>query len=130
MRLAIASALLLSPAVTWAASSRLIVTAVGQEAPVGVYAVVRRDCSVGAAPDIHVLRAPVHGAVLVHDVQLATKRASPCNPVTAPAHRVTYRPEAGFSGQDELLFEIVDRDTGQTDPHPVTIIVQAAPAAI
>ena len=130
MRLVVAVALLLCSGATRAASPRLITTEIGKEAPVGVYAVVRGDCSVGAAPDIHVIRAPAHGAVLVHDVQLATKRASPCNPTVVPAHQVVYRPEAGFSGQDEMLFEIVDRDTGQADPHPVTIVVQPAPAGI
>ena len=67
---------------------------------------------------------------MVQDIRLAAKRPEPSTAVVAPARQVVYRPAAGFSGRDEVMFEIVDRATGQSDPHPVTIVVQPSPTGI
>ena len=130
MRLALFAVVMLTSGPTWAASPRVVATNLGEDAPLGVYAVIRGDCSVGAAPDIRVTRTPAHGAIVLQEVQFAGKRAGPCTLMQVPARQVTYRPAAGFSGQDEVTFEIVNRTTGQVDSHTVMIIVQAAPNGI
>ena len=130
MRLAVAAAMMLATGPGWAAAPRLISTTMGKDAPIGVYAVVRRDCSVGAAPEIRITRGPAHGTIVLQDLQFAVERTSRCAPGVVPAREVIYRPAANFSGQDEVSFELVDRDTGQSDPHLVTIVVQPAPSGI
>ncbi len=124
MRLALAASVMLTAGSGRAASPRLVSTTPGKDQPIGIYAVVRSDCSVGAAPDIRVIRPPAHGAIMVDDVRMAGRGSDRCAPVVALARRVTYRPSAGFVGQDEVIFDIVDRETGQADSHPVTIVVQ------
>ena len=130
MRLAVTASIMLATGPGWAVSPRLVSTTSGKDAPIGVYAVVRSDCSVGAAPDIRVTRPPAHGAIMVQDARLAGRGAEPCGLVVAMAHQVTYRPTAGFVGQDEVTFDVVDHDTGRADPHPVTIVVQPVPTGI
>lgn len=120
------AASMLAPA--WAAPSQVLSTAPGADLRLGVFAVVRKDCSTGEAPEIRISRAPMHGIIVLQSVTLSTKRVQNCPVVTAPARQITYRPTPGFTGQDEVTFDVVDSATKQSDLHPVTIAVQAPPA--
>ena len=129
MRFAVA-AVMLAAGPGWAASPYLVSTTMDKDAPLGVYAVVHKDCSVGGAPDIRIIREPAHGVVILLDGQISARRAKSCALVTAPARQVVYRPAAGFTGRDEVMFDVIDPATGQADTHPVMISVQAPPTKI
>lgn len=87
-----------------AAPPQVLSTEPGTDVRLGVYALVHKDCSTGDAPEIRVTRTPMHGLLVLQSVTMSTKRVEGCPVVTAPARQITYRPAAGFTGQDEVTF--------------------------
>lgn len=124
MRLAFALAALVVASPAGAAAPQVISIDPGKDVRLGVFAVVHKACSTGAAPEIRIARPPSHGVILLQSVTLSTKHVDNCPVVTAPARQITYRPAAGFIGQDNVAFDVVDPVTKQADLHQVTIAVQ------
>ncbi len=120
----------LFPVLAQAATPSVIQTDPGKDAKLGVYAVFHVDCSSGVAPEIRISRPPSHGVVILQQVTLTTKRVQGCPQISAPARQFVYRPDTGFSGQDEITFDVIDTATGQSESHPVTISVQAMPTKL
>ena len=88
------------------------------------------DCSAGAPPEIRVTAAPKNGMVAITGGTLTTKRLAQCPKVSAPVRQIIYRPRDGFTGTDEVTFDVVDPAQGKPVSHTVTITVGTPPVKI
>ncbi len=122
MRLTLATLLTFgSAALSWTAAQTAadqhFTTVSGQEVRLGSYAVFKRDCSGGTAAEVRPT-GDQHGGILVlTSGTLSTTRIPNCGKVDAPARILSYRPNPGFTGVDQIRFNVVDTATGQiADP--------------
>ena len=98
----------------------------GRPVQVGHYSVLRNDCSGGAVPKFKMAGKPKHGTIVVQSATLKTKRLVKCGIVEAPALVVIYQSQADYAGFDTVSFAIVNPETGQGEPHAVSIFVVSA----
>jgi hypothetical protein len=89
-----------------------VTLASGMTARVGFATEINPDCSQrGPLPTVRVLRQPAHGALDVQTVSdyptfARNNVRSACNKVRVSGVRITYRPQAGFVGQDSFAYEV------------------------
>lgn len=125
-----AAMLLLGARPLLAAAPETARTDPGKPVRVGYYSVFHPDCSAGAAPDIRVTAAPKAGTIVITGGTLTTKRIASCPKVSAPVRQIIYRPRDGFTGTDEVTFDVVDPAGGKPVSHTVTITVGTPPIKI
>ena len=129
MRLALA-ALVVASVPAQAAGSEQAKTDPGKPVRVGYYSVFHADCSAGPPPEIRMTASPKSGVVVISDGTLTTKRLANCPKVSAPVRQIIYRPRDGFTGTDEVAFDVVDPKGGKAVGHRVTITVGTPPIKI
>ncbi len=100
-----------------------VTTTAGKEVRIGAYAAFKRDCSGGTAADLRPAGDQHGGIVVVTSGTLSTSHVPGCSIVTSPAHILSYRPNAGFTGSDRVTFDVVDATTGSGQAHSVAVTV-------
>lgn len=93
----------------------------GKPNRVAVYQSLKPDCSRGPLAEIRVKKMPGHGTLVVR--RGSSKRSSgPCASIPAPAQAIFYQSSEGFSGQDQIEYEVV---LGKTvERYTVSIVVE------
>ena len=93
----------------------------GKPNRVAVYQSLKPDCSRGPLAEIRVKKMPGHGTLVVR--RGSSKRSSgPCASIPAPAQAIFYQSREGFSGQDQIEYEVV---LGKTvERYAVSIVVE------
>ncbi|CAH1673153.1 conserved hypothetical protein [Hyphomicrobiales bacterium] len=93
----------------------------GKPNRVAVYQSLKADCSRGPLAEIRVKKMPGHGTLVVR--RGSSKRSSgPCAAIPAPAQAIFYQSRDGFSGQDQIEYEVVSGKT--VERHTVSIMVE------
>jgi hypothetical protein len=88
---------------------------------------VGTDCKPGKPAEIKILTAPKNGSLAVRAGDTPAGALKRCPGLKVPVQGVFYEAKAGFTGSDEVSFEIV-RD-GKTESQTVRINVTTKPAA-
>ena len=93
----------------------------GQPNRVAVYQSLKPDCSRGPLAEIRVKKMPGHGTLVVR--RGSSKRSSgPCAAIPAPAQALFYQSREGFSGQDQIEYEVVSGRT--VERYTISIVVE------
>ncbi|CAH1660802.1 conserved hypothetical protein [Hyphomicrobiales bacterium] len=111
----------LSTALAEAVLYRTLRVQTGKPNRVAVYQSLKPDCSRGPLAEIRVKKMPGYGTLVVR--RGSSKRASgPCAAIPAPAQAIFYQSRDGFSGQDQIEYEVV---LGKTvERYTVSILVE------
>lgn len=107
-------------------SVRNATIAPGKVARVAVVTALKRDCSLGEVGSIKVVTPPRNGSIEVRGGKLKTPASFRCPNVESPTQQVFYKPNANFSGTDELAYEARSPD-GAVQSVTVKITVTAKP---
>jgi hypothetical protein len=99
----------------------------GKTQRLAVAANVSPDCKPGTPPDIKVLQPPKNGSLAVRSGETPAGQLKRCPGLKVPVQGVFYQAKAGFSGGDEVVFEI-RRPDGKVQTHSVKITVADKPA--
>jgi hypothetical protein len=99
----------------------------GRPLRLGVYAVVKRDCSTGPLPEIKVTTAPKKGALAVRSAKLRTNRLIRCPQLETPVQVVLYQANPGSTGPDEVSYNVNNQD-GRIQSHTFKITITARPS--
>ncbi|MFC4172906.1 4-aminobutyrate aminotransferase [Microvirga sp. GCM10011540] len=94
----------------------------GKTLRLGLYGSVKRDCSVGPAPEVRVLTPPKHGSLAVRSGKVKASRVRNCPNLEAPVQGVFYQPARGYTGPDEVRYEVKSAE-GTIQAHTVRINV-------
>jgi hypothetical protein len=99
----------------------------GQAIRLSAHLNINRDCSPTAPPQVRVLTPPKNGALSIRTGTAKSERIRNCERVEAPVRLVFYRSNAGYSGEDQVSYEIT-KANGATETHSITINVAPARA--
>ena len=105
---------------------RRVYTLIGERVRLGLVGTVSPDCRAGPAPEVNVISAPRDGDLVVRE-QFGRPGLHPrCQELEFPIRSVLYLPRAGFSGADEVTYEI-RRPDGRVRVDTVQITVVDRP---
>ena len=88
---------------------------------------LKKDCSPGPMPEFKVSGAPKNGSVITKVGKLKTPASYRCPNKEAAVQASVLPAQGGFTGADEVTFEIKNSD-GQVQTQNIKITVGAAPA--
>lgn len=94
----------------------------GKTLRLGLYGSVKKDCSVGPLPEVKVLTPPKHGSLAVRSGRVKASRVRNCSNLEAPVQGVFYQPARGYTGPDEIRYEVKSAEGG-VQAHTVKINV-------
>ena len=100
----------------------------GKAVRLGLYGNVAKDCKVGPAPAVNVLTPPKNGNLAVKSGKTKTDKVPGCSSLEAPVQGVFYEAKRGYSGADEVVYEVKQAD-GRTQKHTVRITVADKPGS-
>ncbi len=86
---------------------------------------LKKDCSEGPMPEFRFSAYPKNGAVVVKAGKQKTPASFRCPNKEAGVMGVFYQPKDGFTGSDELTFEVKSAD-GEVQTRVFKITVEAA----
>ncbi|MFC6744245.1 Ig-like domain-containing protein [Methylobacterium persicinum] len=125
---AFAGALLLAgPALAQTTVTRSKTVAAGQTVRLEIAPNLKKDCSPGPMPEFKVSGAPKNGSVITKVGKLKTPASYRCPNKEAAVQALFYQANAGYSGQDEVTFEVKSSD-GQVQTQTIKITVGGANA--
>ena len=78
-------------------------------------------------PTVRVITPPKDGMLMVRRGDLTTDKVAGCPPVKTPAQAVFYQARAGYTGPDEVKYEVTS-ENGEVATYDVTINVKEPPA--
>jgi hypothetical protein len=117
---------LAGPALAQAPASRSKTVAPGKTVRLEIAPNLKKDCSSGPMPEFKVSGPPKNGSVITKVGKLKTPAGYRCPNKEAAVQALFYQPNNGFTGSDEVTFEVKSSD-GQVQSQTVKITV--APAA-
>ena len=83
---------------------------------------LKKDCTPGPMPEFKVSGAPKNGSVITKVGKLKTPASYRCPNKEAAVQALFYQPNGGFTGADEVTFEVKGAD-GQVQTHNIKITV-------
>lgn len=116
---------LASPAFAQTTVTRSKTVASGQTVRLEIAPNLKKDCSVGPMPEIKVSGAPKNGSVITKVGKLKTPASYRCPNKEAGVQAIFYQANSGYTGQDEVTFEVKSSD-GQVQTQTIKITVGAA----
>ena len=128
--LTLAAVLALAPLAAQAQTGayRSATVAPGKTTRIGMVSALKKDCAIGPLTDVKVITAPKHGTLNVKSAKVKTPANFRCPNVETPVQGVFYQPNKGYTGSDEVKYEIKGLD-GTTRQITVQITVSDKPAA-
>ena len=88
---------------------------------------LKKDCTSGPMPEIRVSGAPKNGSLITKAGKIKTPASYRCPNKEAAVQALFYQPNSGFTGTDEVTFEVKSSD-GQVQTQTVKITVAASGA--
>ena len=119
--------LLAGPASAQTTVTRSKTVAPGKTVRIEIAPNLKKDCSPGPMPEFKVSGAPKNGSVITKVGKLKTPAGYRCPNKEAAVQALFYQPNSGFTGADEITFEVRSSD-GQVQTQTVKITVEAASA--
>ncbi|HEY8565560.1 MAG TPA: 4-aminobutyrate aminotransferase [Beijerinckiaceae bacterium] len=95
----------------------------GKQARLGIYENVGKDCVAGPNPEVNVTTLPKNGTVAVRTGKTKAGALPRCPKLEVPAQGVFYQPSKGFTGADEVTYE-VKRPDGRNQVITIKITVK------
>lgn len=121
------SLILAGPAFAQTTVTRSKTVAPGKTVRIEIAPNLKKDCSPGPMPEFKVSGAPKNGSVITKVGKLKTPASYRCPNKEAAVQALFYQPNNGFTGADEITFEVRSSD-GQVQTQTIKITVEAAPA--
>ena len=90
------------------------------------HASANKNCTPAPVPTVRVITAPKAGILTVRRGQLTTDKLVGCGPVKTPVQVVFYQARAGYTGPDEVKYEVTSAN-GEVATYDVTITVKELP---
>lgn len=115
------------PALAQSPASRSKTVAPGKTVRLEIAPNLKKDCSPGPMPEFKVSGPPKNGSVITRVGKLKTPASYRCPNKEAAVQALFYQPNTGFTGSDEVTFEVKGAD-GQVETQTVKITVGAAGA--
>jgi hypothetical protein len=100
----------------------------GKVTRLGVVSNLKKDCKLGAAPEVKVVTPPKTGALEVRDAKIKTAEKTRCPNLEVSVKAIFYKAPVKFKGEDQAVFEIKNAD-GELRSVTVRINVGERPAA-
>lgn len=119
--------LLAGPAMAQTTVTRSKSVAPGQTVRLDIAPNLKKDCSPGPMPEFKVSGAPKNGSIITKVGKLKTPASYRCPNKEAAVQALFYQANAGFSGQDEVTFEVKSSD-GEVKTQTIKITVGGANA--
>jgi hypothetical protein len=91
------------------------------------HASAHKNCTPASMPTVRVITPPKGGMLMVRRADLTTDKVVGCPPVKTPAQVIFYQARAGYTGSDEVKYEVTS-ENGEVATYDVTITVKAPPA--
>lgn len=121
------SLILAGPALAQTTVTRSKTVAPGKTVRIEIAPNLKKDCSPGPMPEFKVSGAPKNGSVITKVGKLKTPAGYRCPNKEAAVQALFYQPNNGFTGADEITFEVRSSD-GQVQTQNIKITVGAASA--
>jgi hypothetical protein len=125
--LALSTLVLAAPAAAQEKLFRNVDAQPGKQLRLAVAANVGQDCKPGKPVEIKVLTPPKNGSLAVRSGETPAGRLKRCPDLKVPVQGVFYVAKAGFSGTDEVSFEISRDGKVQTQVVRITVSEKAKP---
>ncbi|GJE59425.1 Ig-like domain-containing protein [Methylobacterium trifolii] len=120
-----APALVVGPALAETTITKSETVASGKTVRLAIAPNLKKDCNAGPMPEFKVSGAPKNGSVITKVGKVKTPASYRCPNKEAAVQALFYQPKAGFTGADEVTFEIKNAD-GQVQTQNIKITVGAA----
>ncbi len=117
--------LLAAPALAQTTITKSETVASGKTVRIAIVPNLKKDCSPGPMPEFKVSGAPKNGALITKVGKQKTPSSYRCPNKETAVQGLFYQPKAGFTGADEVVFEIKNAD-GQVQTQNIKITVEAA----
>lgn len=126
LSLFLAAGLLLgAPALAQTTITKSETVASGKTVRLAIVPNLKKDCMPGPMPEFRISGAPRNGAVITKTGKQKTPASYRCPNKEAAVQGLFYQPKAGYTGADEVTFEIKNAD-GQVQTQNIKITVEAA----
>ncbi|MGH1570216.1 Ig-like domain-containing protein [Methylobacterium sp. P31] len=122
-----ASLMLAGPALAQAPATRSKTVAPGKTVRLEIAPNLKKDCSPGPMPEFKVSGPPKNGSVITKVGKVKTPARYRCPNKEAAVQALFYQPNSGFTGSDEVTFEVKSSD-GQVQTQTVKITVGTSAA--
>lgn len=121
LAIALASLCLAGPALAQERPSRNVDAQPGKQVRLIMEGNVGQDCKPGAPVEIKVVTQPRNGSLVVRAGETPVGLLKRCPSLKVPVQAVFYQAKAGFSGSDEVSFEIKREGKVQTQTVRITV---------
>ena len=121
------SLILAGPVFAQTTVTRSKAVAVGKTVRLEIAPNLKKDCSPGPMPEFKISGAPKNGSVITKVGKLKTPAGYRCPNREAAVQALFYQPNGGFTGSDEVTFEVRSSD-GQVQTQTIKITVGPASA--
>lgn len=121
------SLILAGPAFAQTTVTRSKAVAAGKTVRLEIAPNLKKDCSPGPMPEFKISGAPKNGSVITKVGKLKTPGSYRCPNKDAAVQALFYQPNNGFTGSDEVTFEVRSSD-GQVQTQTIKITVGPASA--
>ena len=111
MRRALTSLVLcasITPAIAQSVNYKSLDVTAGVASQVDYYATAKKDCSAAPPPSIKVVTVPKHGMLTVRRGTVTTNKIPSCPNLQTAVNVILYTGNAGFAGDDEIVYEVTD----------------------
>ena len=122
--LLVGSLVLAGPALAQSTTNRTKTVAPGKAVRLEIAPNLKKDCSPGPMPEFKVSGPPKNGSIITKVGKLKTPANYRCPNKEAAVQALFYQPNNGFTGADEVTFEVRSSD-GQVQTQTVKITVAA-----
>lgn len=116
-----------SPALAQEQIFRTVKAAAGKQMRLGLIGNVTKECTPGAMPEVKVVTRPKQGTLAIRTGKAKAGSLKRCPNLEVPIRGVFYQASPGFSGTDEVVYE-VKRADGSTQSITTRIEVSAGRA--
>jgi hypothetical protein len=93
---------------------------------IGYHASIKKDCTAGPVPEIHVITAPKSGTLSVRRALLTTGTSNACPNTKTGAYVLFYQSRPGITGSDFLAYQLI-LPQGEISTYNISIEIKAAP---
>jgi hypothetical protein len=121
----LAAGLLAAPALGQTTITKSETVQSGKTVRLAIVPNLKKDCSAGPMPEFRISGAPKNGVTITKVGKQTTPASYRCPNKEAAVQGLFYQPKAGFTGADEVTFEIKNAD-GQVQTQNIKITVEAA----
>ncbi len=120
----LAGSLVVAPAFAQTTITKSETVSAGKTARLAIVPNLKTDCSAGPMPEFKVSGAPKNGALITKTGKQKTPANYRCPNKDTAVQALFYQPKAGFTGADEVTFEIRNAD-GKVQTQNIKITVEA-----